>query len=295
MDLRHPFVGAANKLLAGVYVGLMTKFGPVAAVFVGLLLSLSPICSFAESLTTADQHVSQLGAGDSVSIQVFGQWEAANIIVADDGTISVPFVGNIQVAGLSPVEAGSRVAKALKDGGFFVDPHVTIVVTQQRSQVVAVLGEVGNVGRYPINPRTTVVDLLVLAGGVKATASDVGFVLRSDENGHVNRFPVKLTGLSDIKDALPTQTLLGGDTLVVPRAEHFFVLGEVGSPGTYSIEPGMTVIQALARAGGINQRGSEHRIELKRLLKNGQYQVLHVKTGDTIQADDIIRVKESIF
>ena len=51
----------------------------------------------------------------------------------------------------------------------------------------------------------------------------------------------------------------------------------------------------IARAGGINERGSERRIQLKRLGKNGQYQVLSVKPGDPIQADDIIRVKESIF
>jgi polysaccharide export outer membrane protein len=88
---------------------------------------------------------------------------------------------------------------------------------------------------------------------------------------------------------------MGGDSLVVPRAEHYYLSGEVATPGTYPIEPGMTVIQAIARAGGINERGSERRIELKRLGKNGQYQILHAKLGDPIQADDIIRVKESIF
>jgi len=137
--------------------------------------------------------------------------------------------------------------------------------------------------------------LLAQAGGVKETASDVGFVLRSDESGHISRYPIKLSGFTDIKDALPTSSLLGGDSLVVPRAEHYFVLGEVFTPGKFSIEPGMTVIQGIARAGGINERGSERRIQLKRLGKNGQYQVVHAKPGDPIQADDIIRVKESIF
>jgi polysaccharide export outer membrane protein len=245
--------------------------------------------------TTGDQHMSQLGPGDSVSIQVFGQGEPTNVYVGDDGTISVPLAGNIPVAGTSPVEAAARVAKALKDGGYFVDPHVTIIVTQQSSQLVSVIGEVGKVGRYPITPRTTIVDLLAQAGGVTETASDVGFVLRTDDNGHVNRYTVKLNGLTDLKDTLPTPTLLGGDSLVVPRAEHYFVLGEVVSPGKFPIEPGMTVIQAIARAGGINERGSERRIQVKRLEKDGQYRVVHVKPGDPIQADDIIRVKESIF
>jgi polysaccharide export outer membrane protein len=272
-------------------------FRTLAASFaLGLLLPLSAICLGAEVATPVDQqHMSQLGPGDSVSIQVFGQPDVTNVYVGDDGTISVPLAGNIQVTGLSPVEAAAKAAKALKDGGYFVDPHVTIIVTQQRSQLVSVVGEVQNAGRYPISPGTTIVDLLAQAGGVRETASDIGYVLRSDRNGHVGRYPVSLSGLTDIKDALPTPTLLGGDSLVVPRAEHYYVVGAVTSPGTYRIEPGMTVIQGIARAGGINERGSERRIQLKRMAKNGQYQVVNVKPGDPIQPDDIIRVKESIF
>jgi polysaccharide biosynthesis/export protein len=275
----------------------MSKFRSFAGLLaVGLLLTLSAVCRSAEVPAIADQeHMSKLGAGDSVSIQVFGQPDITNVYVGDDGTVSVPLVGNVQVAGISPVEAANKVAKALKDGGYFIDPHVTILVTQPRSQLVSVLGEVQTAGRYPINPRTTILDLLAQAGGVKETASNVGYLLRTDDNGHVNRYPVKLDGLTDLKDALPTSTLLGGDSLLVPRAEHYYVYGEVTTPGTYRIEPGMTVIQGIARAGGINERGTERRMELKRMGKDGQYQILHPKPGDPIQPDDIIRIKESIF
>ena len=275
----------------------MTKFRPFAGVFAsGLLLALSAVCRSAELPMPVDQqHMSQLGPGDSVSIQVFGQPDATNVYVGDDGTISVPLVGSIKVAGMSPVEAAARVAKALKDGSYFVDPHVAILVTQPRSHLVSVVGEVQNPGRYPINPGTKIVDLLAQAGGLRETASDVGYVLRSDDSGHISRYPVNLNGLTGIKDALPTATPLSGDSLVVPRAENFYVSGAVTTPGTYRIEPGMTVIQGIARAGGINQHGSERRIQLKRLGENGKYQVLRAKPGDPIRADDIILVKESIF
>jgi polysaccharide export outer membrane protein len=261
----------------------------------GLLLSLSAVCRSAEPPPAADQeHLNVLTAGDSVNVQVFGQPDTANVYVADDGTITVALVGNVQVAGLSPADAAARVAKALKDGGYFVDPRVT-VVTQPRSQVVTVLGEVHTSGRFPITPGTTILDLLAQAGGVRETASDMGYVQRRDDSGHIARYPVKLNGLTEIKDSLPTSTLLGGDTLVVPAAEHYYVNGEVTMPGKYYIEPGMTVMQAIIHAGGITERGSEHRIEVKRLEKDGQYKVIHPKPGDPIQADDVIRVKESIF
>jgi polysaccharide export outer membrane protein len=277
--------------------GAHDKTSTLATVFaVALLLALSAAaCPAAHAQVSADkQQVSRLGVGDWVSIQVSGQPDATSYI-GGDGTINVPLVGNIPVAGISPVEAGDRVARALKDGGYFVDPHVTVLATQPQGQSVSVVGEVATQGRYPITPRTTIVDLLAQAGGVKETASDVGYVLHSDDTGHVTRHPVSLNALTGSKGAPPAWTLLAGDSLVVPPAEHFSVIGAVTTPGRYRIEPQMTVIQAIARAGGITERGSERRIQLQRADKPGEYKTIHAKPGDLVKADDIIRVKESLF
>jgi len=288
--------GLGQRVTAGFNVGLMRKSGPFSVLFAfGLLLALGVACRAADSpAAVASSRANPLGPGDALSIQVVGQPEVTNAFVGDDGTINVPLVGNVQVAGLLPVDAGTRIAKALKDGGYFVDPHV-VISTQPRSQVVTVTGEVHAPGRFPVNPATTIFDLLAQAGGLKDTASNVGYVLRKDDDGHINRYPVKLSELAEIRDYLPTSTLLGGDSLVVPPAGTCYVTGEVTTPGKYTVEPGMTVMQAIVHAGGITARGSEHRIEVKRLGKNGQYQVVHVKPGDPVQADDVIHVKESIF
>jgi polysaccharide export outer membrane protein len=273
------------------------KTSTFAAAFTAvLLLALSAVlCTAAEAQLSADQGpTSLLGVGDWVTVQIAGQPDATSY-VGNDGTINVPLTGNIPVAGISRDQAAGRVAKALKDGGYLVDPHVTILVTQPQSQAVSVVGEVQSQGRYPITPRTSIVDLLALAGGMKETASDIGYVLRSDDTGHINRYPVNLNLLTDVAGAPPTWTLRGGDSLVVPRAEHFSIVGEVATPGRYRIEPGMTVMQAIARAGGITERGSERRIQLKRADKPGQYKTVNAKPGDLVKADDIIRVKESLF
>ena len=75
-----------------------------------------------------------LGPGDSVTMHVFGQPDMDTVLgVADDGTIRVPLAGAIPVGGLSPESAARRVEKAFKDGGFFIDPHVTLTVTQSLS------------------------------------------------------------------------------------------------------------------------------------------------------------------
>ncbi len=116
-----------------------------------------------------------LGPGDSVSIQVYGQPDMSSTeYVADDGTINLPLVGHVPVSGLSPVDAGTKVEKALSKGQFLVDPHVSITIVQSRSQRVVVLGEVKTPGRYAVDPNSSIMDLLAQAGGLTDKAADTG-------------------------------------------------------------------------------------------------------------------------
>jgi len=268
----------------------------VATIFSVVMLALTAaLCPAARAQASADPQANPLGVGDWVSIQIVGQPNATSY-VGPDGTITVPLVGNIPVAGITPVQAAARVTKALKDGGFFVDPQVTITATAPTSQFASVVGEVKTQGRFPVTAKTTIVDLLAAAGGVNDTAADVGYVMRSDEAGHVERHPVNVNMVRDSEAASTNWTFIGGDRLVVPPADLFYIEGEVTSPGKYRIEPRMTVLEAITRAGGITEKGSERRVQVKRKLdKPGQYRTLHARTGDLVQAGDIIRVKESLF
>jgi polysaccharide export outer membrane protein len=246
--------------------------------------------------TAEETRLLMLGPGDSVAVHVYGQPDMdGTLYVADDGTLSLPLVGAVPVKGLSPSEAGQRVEKALRDGRFLVDPHVTLTVAQSRSQRVSVLGEVKQPGRYPIESTTTVLDLLAQAGGATENSGEQVYVLRADNTGTVQRYSVNLKGLADARNAPPTQTLKGGDSVYVPKAEQFYVYGQVQQPGMYKVEPGMTILQAIARAGGITLRGSDRRVEIKRRGKKGDYETHGARPTDIVQADDVIRVKESIF
>ena len=238
----------------------------------------------------------KVGIGDTVTVQVYGKPDlGTTTTVADDGTILVPLIGATAIAGLSPSEAATKIATALKTGEFLVKPQVTITVVQGNSQQVSVLGEVGKPGRYPVESRTTIFDLLAQAGGKGVEGANVIYLLHTDPQGKITRMPINLDSLTDVKAALPTIRLEGGDTLLVPRAGQFFVYGEVTNPNQYRLDPGMTVIQALTRAGGITRRGSSSRIEIKRRNATGGYETIHPKLTDPVLADDVIRVKESIF
>lgn len=239
-----------------------------------------------------------LGPQDSVTVHIDedpNQAAPTPVAVADDGTLRIPYVGAIPVGGLSPDAAARRAEKALKDGKFFLNPHVTITVVQSLSQRVSVLGEVKTPGRYPVDAKTSIVDLIALAGGFTDLSASVIYVSRTDASGNIKKFAVNMRGLNDPRNNMPEQALRGGDSVFVPRADQFFILGEVQKPAMYKLEANMTVEQAISVAGGITAKGSERRVEIKRTGKNGADVAIKARPGDLVQPGDVIRVKESIF
>jgi polysaccharide export outer membrane protein len=265
----------------------------------GALAAPPPDETAAAPSTPTRPPIVQLGPGDQVKMDVFGSPEmGTTMYVADDGTIGVPLAGAVHVAGLSPVEAADKVASALKDGQYLVDPHVTLAVVQSLSQRVSVLGEVKLPGRYPIESNSTILDVLAQAGGRTDKASDLAYLYRADAAGKLDRVEIDLKGFTDTKAGAASQalqSLRGGDRIVVPAADHVYVTGEVRTPGAYRLERGMSVLQAIALAGGVTDKGSMRRIEIKRQGPPGHYTVISAKAGDSVQAEDLITVKERIF
>lgn len=256
----------------------------------------SPSPSSTEPEIASAAPVLTLGVGDAVSVQVYGRPElATTTYVADDGTIPVPLAGNVPVEGLSPSQAGQHIAAAFSKGRYLVDPHVTVFLVQFRSQQVSVLGAVHTPGRFVIESKTTLLDLLAQAGGTNGDSASQVVLLRPNKNGAITRYPIDMAGLSDDNKPLPTLALRGGDTIFVPVAEQFYISGEVHSPNMYRFDAGMTVAQAIARGGGITALGSASRIEITRRKPDGSSLVSRGELSDLVQANDVIRIKERIF
>ncbi|MDP9140311.1 MAG: SLBB domain-containing protein, partial [Pseudomonadota bacterium] len=276
-----------------------------AAILIFSLLLAGPTSALGDATTLiAAQSISKpgaspalsLGVGDAVSVQVYGRPELAlTTYVSDDGTLPVPLAGNVQVAGLSPAHAGQRIATAFRAGQYLVNPQVTVLLVQARSQLVSVLGAVRTPGRYAVDSKATVLDVLAQAGGTTENGSDVIVLLRPDKTGKTTRQPIDLRGLSQGDRPPPTLAVHGGDSIFVPAAEQFSIYGEVRSPNMYRLESGMTVVQAIARGGGVTPRGSTSRIEIKRQGANGKTETRDGDLSDAIHAGDVIRIKERLF
>ena len=90
-------------------------------------------------------------------------------------------------------------------------------------------------------------------------------------------------------------TVQNGDILSVDRAPQIYVYGEVQRPGVARLERGMTVMQAIAQAGGLTQRGTVRGMKITRRDTNGATSEVYPKMNDPVERDDVIYVKESLF
>ena len=238
---------------------------------------------------------SQLGAGDVLTINVLGQPELTTTADVDgSGRVNIPLAGTVIVAGLSTTQAAARIAKAFQEGEYLVDPQVTVNVAESRSQQISVLGEVRQPGRFKVQSRTTVLDGLALAGGVAETGASSAYVLRN-ERGSVVRYELDLEALLAAGRGQTYFDLLPGDSIIVPKAELFYIYGEVRAPNAYKLKPGMTVMQALSMAGGLTDKGSDKRLEVRRRDGSGALGQQAVSLTDAVQADDVLYVKERFF
>lgn len=260
-----------------------------------LILSLFGICTTSFAQTPVDSEY-RLGAGDSIRILVFQNPELTlESRIAENGVISYPLLGSVNLGGKTLAEAERQIASALADGGFVIKPQVTISLAQIRSSQISILGQITRPGRYPLETANLKVsDMIAIAGGPSATGADTVILSGTRDGKPFKReidVPQALLGLDGQEDLV----VQGGDVLFVNRAPMFYVYGEAQRPGSYRLERNMTVQQALATAGGISQRGMEYWLKLNRKQADGSIVQLSPERYDLVQPDDVIYVRESPF
>lgn len=236
-----------------------------------------------------------LGPGDIVRVQVFQNPElATETRVSENGSITFPLVGAVEVGGLAIAAAERKIAAALTNGGFVRQPQVNIIILQMRGNQVSVLGQVNRPGRFPLETLSRVSDMLAAAGGVAPTGDDFAIVTGLRE-GKPFRKVIDIPALYLAAKSNEDILLSGGDTIYIHRAPVFYIYGEAQRPGAYRIERGMTIMQALAQGGGPTARGSEWWLRLHRTNAEGVVERLSPEMTDSVQPNDIIYVRESIF
>jgi polysaccharide export outer membrane protein len=163
---------------------------------------------------TAPNDTYVIGGNDELSITVWKEPTlTGTILVRPDGMISMPLVGDIQAAGLTPLHLADEIATKLKK--YVQDPNVSVVVTTIRSKLIYLIGEVGKTGPIEMTPDMTLLEAISSAGGLTEFANKKKIYILRDEGGKRQRIPVHykeaLAGNREFD--LPLQP---GDTVVVP-------------------------------------------------------------------------------
>lgn len=152
-----------------------------------------------------------IGAEDLISIRVWREPEnSGQFVVRPDGKVSVPLLGEIQAAGMTPEQLGNNIATGLQK--VMVHPEVTVGVEKVNSKKYFIQGEVNRPGSYPLVIDTTVLEALVNAGGFREFANTKKIViLRGTERLKFNYHEVT-------KGKKMEQNILvkPGDQIIVP-------------------------------------------------------------------------------
>ncbi|MDP2340072.1 MAG: polysaccharide biosynthesis/export family protein [Deltaproteobacteria bacterium] len=127
----------------------------------------------------------KIRGGDKLQVTVFKQESlSGEVLVREDGNVTVPLVGDVVVLGKTPPLASDEIALRLSATGFIDKPSVSVAVLETRQPSFAVVGEVRQPGSFELQPGTTVLDAVALAGGLSEFAEKERiFVIRKGRGG----------------------------------------------------------------------------------------------------------------
>jgi polysaccharide export outer membrane protein len=228
-----------------------------------------------------------LGPEDVVELEVLGRADfKTRAKIGSDGTILLPYVGQMQAADRTTKQLAAEVTAALEAGSYFQRPILRVEVVSFASRYVTVLGAVGSPGLVPINRAYRLSEILARVGGISAASAD--YVVVRPEQGPEHRYSIKALTTGELSQ---DPYVAPGDKIFLPTAEIYYLSGQVRSPGQYAVAPDLTIRMAIARAGGLTELGSNKRIKINRKNKK----VGKVSLDDVVQAGDVIEIGERLF
>jgi polysaccharide export outer membrane protein len=253
-----------------------------------------------------------VGGNDVLNIKVYNEPDLTQqgLRVSSDGMITFPFIGTVQASGRTSAEIEEEITTRLVEGGFFIDPHISVSVSEYRSKKVLALGAVQDPGTYPLRQSVRVLDVLSQAGGIDfERGGNVVTLIREQELEGRNR---KLAIQIDLRDLLSGEQqatnlyLRDNDVIFVPKAAKIYVVGQVNSPGEYTLgQARLSLVEAIGQAGGFTRLAARNKVRVVRQTGSGEKtMVVNVdkimegeRTGEDVvlQSGDVVVVPESFF
>lgn len=163
------------------------------------------------SMPAEDEY--RIGANDLLEISVFQVKELdRSVRVNSRGMITLPLIGAVQAAGASATELEKRVADKLKEK-YLQDPQVSIFIKEFTSQRVTIEGQVEKAGIYPMTGRTTLLQAIALAGGMKDLGESASVRVFRLEAGGTRK--MQLVDLEQVRNGVITDPPVKNNDIVV--------------------------------------------------------------------------------
>ena len=278
----------------------------------------------------------RIGPEDLLEITVFDAKELDRTLrVSSRGEISLPLLGAVHAAGLTPQELESALAERLRQQ-FMKEPQVTVFVKAMESHAVSVFGAVRKAGVYQLRGVKSLVEVLSLAEGLSEDAGEVALVERGaglhgvsppetpaaartgsdsatpepapNSSGTVLAPPgrgatleINLKRLLESGDPTLNVPVYPNDMVKVPRAGVIYVVGEVKKPGGFLLKSSETisVLQALALAEGLTRTAQKSQARIIRTEPGtGQRSEVAVDLGRILAgkaADPVLQPRDIVF
>jgi polysaccharide export outer membrane protein len=254
---------AAAAMSAGSLTGYAQYIGPAVT-------SPPTAAGAPASASNSEFREIKIAPGDVISIATYGAPELTTtsqttsgsailgatppvlqgIKVGSRGEISLPYLGSVKISGLTPSEAAAYLASQLREGGFLVDPQVSVQLVDSPTSAITVIGEVLKPAPIPAFGQMRLLDAISACGGLTPLASHRVTIRRV-----ANPDPITVDlGTDPSNIGVSNIALFPGDTIIIPKVGSVFVLGYVKTPSAIPLSNNapVTVLRALAMAGGVN-------------------------------------------
>jgi polysaccharide export outer membrane protein len=193
-------------------------------------------------------------------------------VLAPDGTVHLPLIGDVELAGLTTRQAAERLRERYAQD-LIRDPQIAISVREYHSQPVAVLGAVVRPGLYQLRGPRPLSDVLALAEGLAPDAGSEITIARGSQT-----FTIETHRLLEGNPRIEPH-----DTVRVAKAAFIYVVGEVGRAGGFPLraQQPVSLLQALSLAEGLRRTASAQRAKIIRRA-GGSREEIPVRLGDVL-------------
>ena len=243
-----------------------------------------------------------LGPTDKIHVQVYNVDEMnVDLIVDPKGFITFPVLNKIMAGGKTVNELQKDLEERLVE--YVKEPQVIVQVVEYGSRYVNVLGEVQNPARIPLRWALRILDAISLAQGFTDKSGDIE-IQRRMPDGTVKTRHISREDLLMGNKELYNSFVHDQDVINVLALKSVYVSGEVKNPGAFQYNKDMTLLRAVALAGGFGQWAKKGRVDILREKPEGGTETLHVDATEIergkipdvpLMPNDHVVVKERKF